>query len=459
MAAFQKATNGVTSRDFTAGGFMYALANFLVAPAVSGGAGWHMMDDRRTDPLNPYIVVSDLASPAWNSLAKIMQIQMLSASERILVRYWLWWDAASHTGVFEWHQGALTTVTGNFVYDFRGGPEALFIASRIGTSNYVSHVDEFEAITSFGMPNAAISTLSQKAFLDSGNGAGYLSGFHNITGYKTALDANGELHFSLVNTAGSTYRIDIFKDLARTIRVGFTGTFTNSTTGTKAISAEAGYTIGGTITNPITVAANTTIKCQFLRLHLQTGQGASFEANKQYMLFNVTGTTLSVRSFKVEAVNADILTIDSISAVDFPVGTVAGVYPHRFTAFSTHYFDNGVSPIHSLPYMTVAGSEVQTKNGLNDARADWAYYTGITDMSPDHEGRYPMMRPVIKESVLESSGATTRKNFGKLKNIMLSSEAGLLEFQFGRELNGAHWMPYYLPGGRAHLIRDDASLS
>jgi len=108
---------------------------------ATGGAGWFVIDDRRTDDPQ-YIVVSN---HDWNQAGsdgvgddpnrhdephKILKITEDSGSSSVTISPYAFWDADSHTGYGQ--MGELTLGTnddGNFNYDFRGGPTFMSIGA------------------------------------------------------------------------------------------------------------------------------------------------------------------------------------------------------------------------------------------------------------------------------------------------------------------------------------------
>ena len=139
-------------------GFLAKFVTWVVKTPAAGGPGWFIIDDQSALGTDPYIVISDVASPAVNDYntgqsggaPKYVRLLLPTSSPgRIDLIGYLWWDSVSHTGQSVWfHYYIATGDDVDFVYDFRGGDECIGIASRIGTDWDHFFYDDWEGDTS-----------------------------------------------------------------------------------------------------------------------------------------------------------------------------------------------------------------------------------------------------------------------------------------------------------------------
>ena len=441
-------SGSVVDRSFNSGGLMNALDDLMVEIPANHGGGWFMWDDRRGISTDPYVVYCDQATPTPNSKATFVQIQMSSGNERIHIFVYLWWDNVTHVGSILWAGSWLRTVTGSFAYYFRGGPDLLSFITRIGTQVDHWRLSRWAGIwnptTGKGCePETASGVLAAPAFLETDPG-GYLSGYHNITGYTGNLDVNGKLYFSIVLVSGSTYNIQVFKDAARTQRVAFTGNFTNTAVGAKSLTADNASGIGGTITTDITVAAAGNIECRFNRLTLGAGQGANFTVNRRYFVIDlaITGTPY-IRYVKVTAINGDILTVDNMGANNVNTGGYISPYPHRWVVsgnlgYGSNFGGAGIPTGSSwIPYTSRQGGEAPGANSNTQYVSDWMQNV-LDQVNPDDDNEYPCQFPWVVESGAIDPAASNRF-WGKEINVIVTAGAGMSALQDRRVLNG---IPY-----------------
>ncbi len=456
MAALGKETGSVVDRSFGANGLMGRFKAWVVKTYSNHGPAWTIYRDKSTDAVDPYIVVTNQSSPTENSKAIFLKVGLVSATERILITYYLGWNSSTDVGVGPWGDRQLTTLTGTFSYYFRGGPTLLSIITRIGGSSYQMRVAQFngiwDAVRSKGLePESASGVLTAAAFLETDPG-GYLSGYQNMTGVTANLDAAGNLYFSLVNTTGTTFQINIYKDSARTLLIGHSGIFTNTTTGARGIIADNSSGLGGTITNDITVLAVTNIECRFNRLTLGTGEGATFTVNRWYFGIDLTGNVLKVRYFKVTAISGDVLTVDGMGNQALGVGAYVSPFPHRWIGAGgasdlSGNFSN--SPV--IPYSSNPGSEIPGFSNNNNFTYDWMQNT-MQRVNPDDEGGFPCMHPWI----VEASG---NRLYGEDPSIVYTGTGGLAAFTDRRELDSVHYLAVATINSGFMCIIDDEALS
>ncbi|MEO7957869.1 MAG: hypothetical protein ABIW76_14375 [Fibrobacteria bacterium] len=463
MAAIGIEIGSVTDRSFSsATGFMKKFKDWVVKTYANHGPLWYIYDDQSAIGTDPYIVISNQASPTANSKAVFIQCKMISASERVDFISYLAWDLSSHTGMICFGAFSCVTTTGTFAYYFRGGPGLISVVSRIGTTVYSMRVTTWTGIwdSTYGKgtePESASGALASPAFLETDSG-GYLSGYHNITGYTANLDASGKLYFNIVNTAGSTFRIDIYSNSARTTLVGHTATFTNTATGAKAITADNSSGLGGTITTDITVAASTSNDCRFLRLTVGTGEGASFTVGRRYFLcdFSTFGTQ-RISYVKVTAISGDVLTVDYVGPRAFAAGSFISPYPHRWMAAGSHPTASnfgGAFPLGfaAIPYVSSQGAEHTT--GASAAQVitlDWMASV-LSRVNPDDDNEYPVQFYWLVE-------AAGNRLWGYENFTVATGIAGLAVLADRRVLQGVAYLCLGLGGSAATCIIDTESLS
>lgn len=162
----------------------------ITAPvAVSGGAGTDIsgsghlnMSSGATgdETKNPFIVVSDQNAPAWDDGAKFLEVyQPTDTAGQIWIRTWMGWNSTIHRGFgLVGYHVINTTDDGIFVYDFRGGDEALCISSRRGSTWNHFMIDTFtgdanvlEADTADGVLASDVAAGASSFDLGAGEGS------------------------------------------------------------------------------------------------------------------------------------------------------------------------------------------------------------------------------------------------------------------------------------------------
>lgn len=118
-----------------------------------------------------------------------------------------------------------------------------------------------EPIAPLGVNTVQIYYLSVPTEQNDNNNQ--LSTYENITGVTwTLAGANyGRLYFSIIADGGGFYHVNIYQDAARTILLGHTASY--NTNGAKAIVADGGSGLGGTVTVTARVAADVDIIVYF----------------------------------------------------------------------------------------------------------------------------------------------------------------------------------------------------
>lgn len=451
MATFGIESGSVDNRGFgSATGVAKKFKDWVVKTPANHGPGWFIYDDQSTIGTDPYIVVCNQSSPSENSKAIFVQFQVASASELVYLKSYLAWDSTAHTGRLVWQSNNATTKTGAFAYYFRGGEDFLMIILRDGASITHARVSKWVGIwdgTKGTEPESTSGVLANPLFYATDPG-GYISNFSTITGYKANLDANGKLYFSIVLVSGSTYRIDIFKDSARTQLIGNTANFTNTSTGSKNITAANSSGLGGTISTGITATAVTNIECRFLRIDLGTGQGAAFRVGKYYFMIDLQSGGSRVNYVQVESKDGDQLVLTAVNPMAFLAGSYISPYPHRWLASG----GGGLLGYPSLiPYASVFGNEANPGAGTTTFVFDYMNNT-LSNLNPDDEGDYAAQNPWVVESI---SG---RRAWGKELNIVVGAGNGLAGMIDRRIINAKAYIALGV-GTVTTLVLDTESLS
>lgn len=474
MATLGKEVNTCFGRGFDAGGFMGKLYAWITKTQANHGPGWYIIDDQSTAGTNPYIVVSDKSAPSANSSrAKIIQIILPTAtSGRVQFSYWNWWNASTHVGVGPAGQAYFisfvpTLDSATFSYHFEGGAELLFIGTLTGLSTVVdwTFIDEWSYISDdYCKAESEFGTLQNPLYVESGDSTNQLSGYENITGAFANLDANGALYFSVVNTTGTTFRIDIYKDSARTLLIGHTATFTNTATGAKSITADNSSGLGGNITTTATATASVAISCTMNRITVGSGEGAGFAVNDWVYITDYSQTNALASYVQITAKTGDVLVLGSVPGKGFSSGSLIGAYPHRFHLGTNWFNGTGSSGtiIQTVPYVSYQGQEFGSppiNSGANDRRSQ--FFGLSTVQSPGDSLKYQAMRPIIAEQYwFNQSSTNMNREYGQAKNFMIGPSTSMTKYIHGRTINSKDWL--YIAdysGGFAMMLNTTESAS
>lgn len=472
MAAFQKEAGSVTSRDFSASGLMGKFKAWVVKTYGNGGPQWYIIDDQSASG-TPYIVVCNLSSPNWYDDPKIIKVEMSTTTELITLVYYRWWDASTHTGYVVWHVGTLVTLTGSFAYDFRGGPECLFLSTRVSTTYYTTYIDEWEGIPNFieDVTKTGITVSPFYNFTGNGSGSGWIRGIYGVTLPRNKVDANRKLYINLVNSSGNNYTLQVYNDSARTQLVCSSSNWTSAQNSTvvninctqqNSSGVSMTLQVAGTLSGSVS-----TIEMETFKFDLQSGEGANFTAGNSY--FFRQGIA-QVQYFQVESVSGDTLIVangivppSNGYEAAFAASSVTGVgarispYPGRYYAESSRYDTAGygytaTQPVHDNMSLEYPNKSVGSGGG-NSYYSSYSFLSVQNGMAPNEKGKYMMTRPIIYGST-----GPNKRYLGKTKNMIVSSNSGLSPFLDGRTLNGNNWLCFN-NNTVARLFRDWTSLS
>jgi hypothetical protein len=416
------------------------------------GPGWYMLDNGSGNSTDPFIVISDQASPTPNSLARIVKITLPTLTgSMVMVTGYFWWDATTHTGVGPWFSVNVPTVdSGVFGFDFRGGAEYMHLGSLIASAFTFSALDTFDGLPGFVGPAAALSRLQNPMFLESGDTGNRLSSYHNITGALPSVDASGNLYFRLVFISGSTHRIDVFNNAARTNRVATTATFT--TIGAKILLPDPGHSIGATVTvDSLPGVTVDTIVCRFGRVDLDTGDGANFVEGENYFITDFSLGQAWISYLRVASKVGDQLVLSNYTAgKNFSAGSRIGAYPHRFINISMRIgtdVPGSQRIVGIIPYVTFFGSEfadssltTTTQNRCVALLVDPYIMAKIGDDSSTQKIYMERIKFIESYSTGGGSNSSVNKIMGVLRNLMITNSTSLSVYTFGRRLDGVQWL-------------------
>jgi len=144
--SFQIESGICSGRSFNASGFMGKFKTWVVKSLASGGPGWFIVDDQSGLGTDPYLLISDVASPTVNGYSngqsgnaqKILRVGFITAnSGQIDVRRYMGLSGGVPYG--QWgnatNSSTITVLDStDFAYDFRGGDDSMMLFARIGTS-------------------------------------------------------------------------------------------------------------------------------------------------------------------------------------------------------------------------------------------------------------------------------------------------------------------------------------
>lgn len=463
MAGFQVEQAVCRGRGFNApagggvaGGFMYLLMQFMVKTLAAGGPGWFLVDDQSALGTDPYVVFSDQNAAGPNVPAKYVQVLLPSATgSEIRVFNWIYWDSTLHVGRGPY--GAYNVRTDDsidFIYDFRGGPECLFLMTF--TTNGLwegAFIDEFT-------PDAnLIDSVSATTAVANFVGADLqFRGIDFTANIANALDGSFNTYGKISFVSGTTWRFALFADVSRTTEVAaiaFSALANNTVQNVLSLTAQNGSGVTANVYLQGPTAADATIVFRPNRITVGAGEGAQFVALNFYFAYEMTNRN-AVNAFQVLSKSGDVLVVDRLYR-PFPIGTKIGSYPHKYFASGTGtaLMSSGAS----VPYYNVAGN-MSTYNGsggseqnavsmpsgvwINGNAQDPAAYLSsddayLTTMTPDRKGNYAVQRPGVAEYRSFGRAFAARDGvsaYGQLKNVLICPQSTMSPNIHGRRLSG-----------------------
>lgn len=482
MTAFAVEQNICTGRSWSGAGILAKLAAFMVrAPASSGGgAGWTLFDDQSSAGTNPYMVWCNVSSPTVNTLGqKFLKVQLPSATGSVIsIRPYLWWDTTLHAGYGQFAAHYVTTAdAADFTYDFRGGPEFISIMTFVSSWS-VWGWDEIDLD-----PNLVESTVS--ATLASTNITGdslnQINGIDFNTGLTTCIDSNGWSYIKIINTTGTTYRVDFYSNSSYTTLVAQTGTFAQLTAGAFSVINFTGTGVSGQIRLMGLTTAAATIAYRANRLDITSGMVSQFSVNKFYYVTDYSLGKSSVNYFQVLSISGNVLTVSALYR-PFSASSKVGGYPHPYYVYGSN---STLMEWHSsIPYMSVQGkaanySAIQIPNEhteefyIDGTTQNWSNVglrsspgigfssddMYITRMSPNDDQLYALQKPGICEYFTFGRAAGSgvpdgNRGYGQAKNLLVGYATGLTQNVHGRRVAG---IDYTYFGGAQAIVGNASS--
>ena len=165
--SFQIEAGICSGRSFLSTGFMGKFKTWVVKTPASGGPGWYIIDDQSALGTDPYIIISDVASPVANGYnngqggqaQKVIKCGYeTSRSGRVYFTPYAAYDSGTLRGRWDTDKDQLDELVVNdatdFAYDFRGGSESLFVFARVGTATDGFGLTDIEYVANLSLPSA-----------------------------------------------------------------------------------------------------------------------------------------------------------------------------------------------------------------------------------------------------------------------------------------------------------------
>jgi hypothetical protein len=460
-------TGTANGRGFDAEGLLGRIAASVVLPASSHGQGWHLIDDQSGLATNPYIVIANKPLPwvhsAW---PKILKIVLPTSTPGYVYAMPLYSYNVTTKYAPYWSYSYLKTVdAGYFNFWLRGGETGMFFHTWPGgeTNPFWCGLSDLQPNNNEYEDQSHSGTSIDGAFEVTGDPTSIISGWDGLIGLTSSTtDTNGNIYLSIINTSGANYRLDLFRDAARLERVGFSTTFTGSTTGVRTFTADTTYSAGvtGNLSNLLSLSPNTGIACRTRSLILQSGEGANITVGKYYFLMQLDHLTSVRISFsKVIAKYGDRIVFDRVrSGMPFTSGTYVSPQPLRHYFWGTRIYTTAGGTYLCLPLLGKQGSEyvssVSTTNLV--PRHNYEFPESfIGRVSPDLYGRYRISHGIVYEGLDESNQSTGLVScWGSLKNLGFGSSAGITIMSNGRSEAGVDYLACHPLNTGFLMVRD-----
>jgi hypothetical protein len=473
MTPFGKESGSAFGRGWDASGFMGLLKAWIVKPVgvTNHGPGWYIYEDQSAAGTDPYIVVTNQASPTLNSQAKFLKITLpTTTGSRILIQSYLWWEIGVG-GSFIYSTAYLTTVdAGVFGYYFRGNSSFLALICYTPSISFF-FIDDLVPIWDGVYDLIEPDTAKSETLYTVPRVVTSSTVFNTKDSWRTinASSARASYHTdgsltAVINDAGGGNRlVRIYKEPSMTTLVAHTGSFGTSYTGSLSLTADNSSGISGAV-SPVTAigaaAIDIPITIYLERIWVSSGEGSLFTPDHYYYAYtlSLSGNSI-VRFFKVTNVSGDQLTVEYNGGTNFHAKASALISPkpHRFVVGFTHD-----SPISSYsfqvyhPYCAEPGAEW---GGANTRGITFDYPSGlITRMKKNLRNRFPGFFPWCIESTAKSGDfADSRLFVGYLDNILISSNTGVSPLLWKRTLDSIEYLVIDTTSGVSISFRDSES--
>lgn len=194
-------------------------------------------------------------------------------------------------------------------------------------------------------------------------------------------------------------------------------------------------TVIGTVQNTPTTGVDVVVE-------LDTGEATLFTVGHYYYIYDFN-SRIAVNYVHVkdrDTIN-DTITLTQLWS-SFSAGAIIGAYPHRIYLYGTNAGTSSYFP--NIPYCSDNSSQYvfYSQDGSNYQRASLNILAGLdTALSPNDDGLYACMRPIITEyySYGGSLAQYMNRMYGKTKNLLFSygSMAQMLDY---RIINGLNYL-------------------
>lgn len=444
MAAMKREVGTATGRGVDANGLLGRIAAFATRSIAAGGAGWFMHDNMLADLTSPGIVITNVNNPGPNDNAKILRIYFNVANAScILFEPQYYWNPSTHVGRAWTRRQIYTLDSGQFNYWLFGGPELFGIIAKVGSYDPTPcFMDEWVGDDELTQPEANGSSLAEDVYLESGDTQNQVSGYWNLQGASTWVDANGNLRFATV-VSGANMRIDVYGGPALDVLIA--QSTNTSGLGSLALTAVGGSGISGTLNADLiaSTTSNASIYCRYNRVRVQTGHGANFTVGYTYFMTDFQDYSTRISYGKVTAISGDVLTLDYIRpGLQFKSGGWITPYRARYYVYGYRAWDNtaltpNTANVSSqmdmaLPYLSRRGHEFQASlptNGSTDGQVG-TYYTSFIGRGGGRLDRDPQpykgAQPLLGEFNGFNGGGETDMTEGRghPKNLVIKPDWG-----------------------------------
>ena len=364
------------------------------ASKVTGGPGWHIIDDQSAATPDAYIVISNhtaanvAADPnRYSEPHKILKVGYnTTEAGKMRIEAYLWWDVTGHQGYGRFASKYIKDYdSAQFVYDFRGGPEMLCISSRLGTDWDCFWIADWEGDANLVPGEHVVGTLQ----------AGVTAGANVILQLDTGEAANFEegYFYYLYDFGADGINFHEWVNYVEVLDVD---------------------------------AYNDTIEISACNQDFPAGSVIAAYAHRY-------GCGLDFNPYLTGAVGG-------WTACDYGAGV-------QMPYVSSYGYENegGTQQIEQNANWDFLGDAMGTGGSLPQTPG----------MAPNDMGQYACQRPLLYEAY-NKSGNTTDMNraYGPMKNMWMTCANTLLQMTDGRRINNLNHVYFYYVYSHALLVPD-----
>jgi hypothetical protein len=359
----------------------------------------------------------------------------------------------------------------NFIYDFRGGPEGIILQSNFGTAWYSAFIDTWTGLSS------RVEATTKRGIFATGNhdgdSANKIQNLSSITGIVlgTNTDANNWIHMSVVDQGSGNYRINLYRDLARTLLVGHTSNFASSNTTLQGlgITPDNSSGLGGSLQYQGPGVLTTTPAHRFGQT-FTLNSGHDLTNGQHYYITDYQNRT-TVFFVQITGISGNEVTLDrTLAQGNFGPGAVIASYEHRFLLGGSQ---SSIMAFRAqLPYMSRVGFECipqqleasqdsQLISGQNCPSAQIEALDGsLQRESPNHQNKYGVHRALVHEfrSYSNSNVSHGRRTYGVLNNVYMTFNNSMSRSNNGRTIGGLNYL-YFITAGEADNFQGNGSIA